>query len=311
MGHMSTKLWPMSHSDNDEDDNLPRLDIQSLIQGKTANVLTMVQNRSLKSNETRHSPTRQAKMKISYYREVSPTSAAISSSISFFSSENSDASDFEDGNTVSSSSLVSGFKVSTPDSTEGQTAQKPQPGIPHDSSPALCTPKKDRTALQIRSTPPSVSNQPSSPRKRQALPPSPYKTNDKRFWDEEVTAKWVDKHSVKSPLKGLTSCSKDLKAGKIQKQAFQKSKNELASQYLSLIDTKVFDGELDRITKPTGGVHLVWNSHLQTTAGRAAWRKEKMIERFNDDTLPERITKTVLHHASIQLSSKVIDCEGR
>jgi len=156
-----------------------------------------------------------------------------------------------------------------------------------------------------------VSNQPSSPRKRQALPPSPYKTNDKRFWDEEVTAKWVDKHSVKSPLKGLTSCSKDLKAGKIQKQAFQKSKNELASQYLLLIDTKVFDGELDRITKPTGGVHLVWNSHLQTTAGRAAWRKEKTIERFNDDTLPERITKTVLHHASIQLSSKVIDCEGR
>ena len=67
------------------------------------------------------------------------------------------------------------------------------------------------------------------------------------------------------------------------------------------------NGQVTKLTEPTGGVRLVWSKKLQSTAGRAIWRREAI--RTNAEEGQVSATK-YRHHASIELAEKVIDDEG-
>ncbi|ODQ56423.1 hypothetical protein SAICODRAFT_38939, partial [Saitoella complicata NRRL Y-17804] len=72
-------------------------------------------------------------------------------------------------------------------------------------------------------------------------------------------------------------------------------RDEIAMNFIREIDDTVCGGELSKKCEAAGGVTLTWNVRLQTTAGRATWKK----------------TKTDIHRANIELSPKVIDSEER
>lgn len=74
------------------------------------------------------------------------------------------------------------------------------------------------------------------------------------------------------------------------KTAFLKVRDDLAQQLIKELDEAVFEGRLPSDLK------IVWNGRLNTTAGRASWKRNK---------------ETGGHDAEIELSVKVVDCEDK
>jgi len=85
------------------------------------------------------------------------------------------------------------------------------------------------------------------------------------------------------------------------KKAFEASKHRLAEDFLNELDETITGGEIARLAASTGGVKIVWSKKLNSTAGRANWRKE---------TARKGEEVRVRHEASVELAEKVIDCEG-
>lgn len=154
------------------------------------------------------------------------------------------------------------------------------------------------------------------------------------FWDRSEVDSWNEKHSPrkqlfvptapKSPEKKMaiaTADVEDAKRRRTEKKAFEARKRDLAVAFLKELDDTITGGELARLAEPTGGVSIVWNNKLNTTAGRANWRREKIrriaaataARTAGDDEAkgsPEQ-TVTVRHHAEIELAEKVIDSDER
>lgn len=89
---------------------------------------------------------------------------------------------------------------------------------------------------------------------------------------------------------------------------FEETKRMLAETFLGQLDTALTEGKIAELAKSTGGVKLLWTKSLNTTAGRANWKKETVRTTAADGT------ETSLqhhHHASIELAEKVIDDEHR
>ncbi|ODA77110.1 hypothetical protein RJ55_07628 [Drechmeria coniospora] len=105
---------------------------------------------------------------------------------------------------------------------------------------------------------------------------------------------------VKAPTKG--------KAKKTAKKAFDAEKHSIAEQFLLELDTEITHGEILKMTKLTGGVKLVWSKTLNTTAGRANWKREMIRSKQADGMV---VAVSYKHHASIELAEKVIDDENR
>ncbi|PTD09718.1 HMG box-containing protein C19G7.04 [Fusarium culmorum] len=125
---------------------------------------------------------------------------------------------------------------------------------------------------------------------------------------------WNEQHSprklmlppvTKSPKKA--SPKKDPK--KETKKSFAARKHALAESFLLELDNKITQGRIAELAEPTGGVKLVWTKTLNTTAGRACWRRE--IIRTTRKADGEQISVSYKHHASIELAEKVIDDEHR
>jgi len=76
---------------------------------------------------------------------------------------------------------------------------------------------------------------------------------------------------------------------------------------LKELDNKITNGEIAQLTCITGGVAIIWSKKLNSTAGRANWRRESTTKKYADG----RIDKTYKHHANIELAEKVIDDEDR
>ncbi|PHH71668.1 hypothetical protein CDD82_6383 [Ophiocordyceps australis] len=91
------------------------------------------------------------------------------------------------------------------------------------------------------------------------------------------------------------------------KSIFDNRKDTVAKDFLSELDAKITKGEIARLTQLTGGVKVIWTKSLNTTAGRANWRRETTQSRPADGTakLEQR------HHASIELAEKVINDESK
>lgn len=172
------------------------------------------------------------------------------------------------------------------------------------------TPKQDRFT-----TPPSTPPKPiqpkglTSPTKKIQIPKTPHRPSTDAFWSQDIVNDWNEQHSPrklvlspakKSPVK--TSPKKETK------KAFGARKHAIAEDFLRELDQEITQGRIAELAESTGGVKIVWSKTLNTTAGRANWKRETLRTKQADGT---QVSVTYKHHASIELAEKVIDDEHR
>ncbi|UNI17293.1 hypothetical protein JDV02_003648 [Purpureocillium takamizusanense] len=145
-----------------------------------------------------------------------------------------------------------------------------------------------------------------SPRKRDAIPKTPHRPSVDAFWNKELVDGWNEQHSPqKAPnLRLAPSPAKERREKAAEKKSFDARKVALAEDFLRQLNEKIADGKISELAKPTGGVKLIWTKTLNTTAGRANWKRETIRTKQTDGTI---IAVNHMHHASIELAEKVID----
>lgn len=168
-----------------------------------------------------------------------------------------------------------------------------------------------------------------SPTKRlHRIPPSPHRPSIDAFWSAEVINDWNDRYSPQKPRspRKLYSVREDDespsdspkkspekspgkrdKAAVERRKAFNERKLALAEEFLKVLDEKVAEGKVSAMAQSAGGIKIVWSKKLNSTAGRANWKREALRSKNADGAA----VTTYRHHASIELAEKVIDDEGR
>lgn len=147
------------------------------------------------------------------------------------------------------------------------------------------------------------------------------------FWSREFVDDWNDEHSprkqlfpdaAKSPSKAspakkkTNNPAKPAVSAREAKKAFEKTKHELAAKFLQELDATITQGQLGELAASTGGIQVTWTNKLNTTAGRANWKRETVRTRTSSaDGGAEVVTVSHRHRASIELAEKVIDDEHR
>ncbi|KAF4463567.1 HMG box-containing [Fusarium albosuccineum] len=166
------------------------------------------------------------------------------------------------------------------------------------------------------STPPKTSKPKGlmSPTKRIQIPETPHRPNMDAFWDQDLVDEWNDHHSPRKLLlppvtKSPSKASPKKEPKKETKKSFGARKHALAESFLVELDREITQGKIAELAESTGGVKLVWTKTLNTTAGRASWRRETTRTTRKADGA--QISVTYKHHASIELAEKVIDDEHR
>jgi predicted SprT family Zn-dependent metalloprotease len=148
------------------------------------------------------------------------------------------------------------------------------------------------------------------------------------FWEQDVINEWNDEYSPqkkvkpKPKLQPNEDLSGDLlfsptkkspikqdRAVRDAKKAFSEKKRVLAESFLAELDTKITGGKISELAASTSGVQIIWSKKLNTTAGRANWKRETIESLCPvDGKIPP---PTYRHHAAIELAEKVIDDEDR
>ena len=118
----------------------------------------------------------------------------------------------------------------------------------------------------------------------------------------------ISRGPVKKKAPEVTATT-NVKQIREQRKAFAERKHAIAEAFLDELDTTISDGRIRQLSKPTGGIKLVWSKTLKTTAGRANWRREQI--RIRTGPLPTDTHVEIRHHCSIELAEKVIDDEER
>ncbi|KAK2802832.1 hypothetical protein FQN50_007238 [Emmonsiellopsis sp. PD_5] len=103
--------------------------------------------------------------------------------------------------------------------------------------------------------------------------PSPSSSPTKR----STTKRSPTKSPTKSSLAAAAAAEKRAAAAK--KREFDEQKVALAEDFLKVLDDSVTGGEVQRLAAPTGGVKIVWSNKLNTTAGRANWKREAAVRK--------------------------------
>ncbi|OJJ40342.1 hypothetical protein ASPWEDRAFT_99460 [Aspergillus wentii DTO 134E9] len=210
----------------------------------------------------------------------------------------------------------------------------------------LDSPSSESESVQILETPPTspTKNRLQSPTKQKALiPPTPYRESVDAFWSQEATNDWVDQHSPRKKLEDLlqefeesdnddrqqpdimprarpvkkepkTPSKTALKKAEMEqkkaalalKKSFDSRKASFAEDFLKVLDDAVSGGQVQKQAKDTGGVRITWSKTLQTTAGRASWKRERIRTSGNGSD-----TKVSKEHAIIELAERIIDNEDR
>ncbi|KAL2129485.1 hypothetical protein VTI74DRAFT_7694 [Chaetomium olivicolor] len=163
---------------------------------------------------------------------------------------------------------------------------------------------------------------------------TPHRPSSDMFWSQEFVDDWNDQHSPRKQLfpdaiaarhrspakpspakKPSTTAAVKKPSNREAKKAFSQTKHSLASSFLHELDSTITSGQLASLSASTGGIKLVWTNKLNTTAGRANWKRETIRTRnlsIATTTKPGAPESTsVKHHASIELAEKVIDSEHR
>jgi predicted SprT family Zn-dependent metalloprotease len=145
------------------------------------------------------------------------------------------------------------------------------------------------------------------------------------FWRQDVINEWNDEYSPRKAEKPRPKKNKnefDMLHKKIcqgkqsrqtgeAKKAFAQRKHDIAETFLQELDAVITDGKISELATVTGGIKIIWSKKLNTTAGRANWRRET-IKTATIDTNDKSIAEiTYRHYASIELAEKVIDDEDR
>jgi predicted SprT family Zn-dependent metalloprotease len=204
--------------------------------------------------------------------------------------------------------------------------------ILHFSPPRLATRPKQRTPERPVTPPPaspSKSKLVSPSKTRTRIPTPPMRQSLDAFWSPNEVNEWNDKHSprkaIGSPKKNpflpssestsptsspkKSSPTKRSSAEVQAKKDFAARKHALAESFLTELDETITSGQIAALSASTGGVRILWSKTLNSTAGRANWRRETTRTRASP-TAPATTT-TQKHHASIELAEKVIDDEER
>jgi predicted SprT family Zn-dependent metalloprotease len=162
-----------------------------------------------------------------------------------------------------------------------------------------------------------------SPKKLPRIPAATHSPSTDDFWKADVVNEWNDEFSPQKPLKPLSlepspedltgsprkaNPAKKDKALIERKKRFNENKHAIALSFLRELDEEITDGKVSSLAASTGGVTIVWSKKLNTTAGRANWKREAIRSRPLGTAPP---TTTYRHHASIELAEKVIDDEDR
>ncbi|KAK4496936.1 hypothetical protein PRZ48_011385 [Zasmidium cellare] len=191
--------------------------------------------------------------------------------------------------------------------------------------------KVSKTAVIERpSTPPppaspSKSKLQSPSKKAPRIPTPPLRPSLDAFWTADAINDWNDQYSPQKPLKSprkpklqpsakeaspttspnnLLSPAKRTKADLAAIKDFNARKITLAETFLSELDTTITQSRISALSSSTGGVQLIWSNTLNSTAGRANWRRETTKSRSTDSVQHK-------HFASIELATKVISTEHR
>jgi predicted SprT family Zn-dependent metalloprotease len=155
------------------------------------------------------------------------------------------------------------------------------------------------------------------------IPETPHGPSLDVFWSREFVDDWNDEHSPVKKLSFPSHKKCPTKAdsqqpgsraqsgpkstpGRQTKKTFESKKHELARSFLEELDTVITGGRLGELAKATGGIQLNWTNKLNTTAGRANWKRETIRTSTSSGVDVQH-----KHHASIDLAEKVIDDETR
>ncbi len=158
---------------------------------------------------------------------------------------------------------------------------------------------------------------------------TPHRPSMDAFWSQDVINEWNDAFSLgetpkprpkvdddkldddlrpKSPNK--KSQSRRDRAALEAKKEFAQRKHEIADAFLRELDKVITDGKVSEMAKSTGGIKIIWSKTLNTTAGRANWRRETIMS-GPLVTGSKPAETSYRHHASIELAEKVIDNKDR
>jgi len=152
------------------------------------------------------------------------------------------------------------------------------------------------------------------------------------FWQQDIINDWNDEYSPRktpaarprllpsdstsnilfSPKKSPTK--QEDKAAKEAKKAFSEIKHALAESFLKELDETITNNQVSTLAASTGGIKIFWSKKLNTTAGRANWKRETLHPKSSTATsssAPTNTQVTYRHHATIELAEKVIDDEHR
>lgn len=211
-----------------------------------------------------------------------------------------------------------------------KTTRSTRKAPPRPTTPPATTPPPSPSKGKITS--PSKNTQP--------IARAPFRPSIDAFWSATVVNEWNDQYSPKkdcltsprkkrfqelqnrsnsfgsdgdegyeSPTASVrkTSPTKKNAAALKLKKDFEARKHSIAEQFLKELDDRITDGKISSLAESTGGVKLVWSRTLNSTAGRANWRRETIRRTSSDGTK----TTEYRHEASIELAEKVIDDEDR
>ncbi|KAF2144706.1 uncharacterized protein K452DRAFT_245778 [Aplosporella prunicola CBS 121167] len=162
-----------------------------------------------------------------------------------------------------------------------------------------------------------------SPSKKNRIPTPPHQQNTDAFWSQEVINSWNDEHSPQKPLfprpkattgtepqpsslSGKLSPTKKNPSAVQARKSFEKAKHQIAQDFLEELDEVISGGKISEMAADCGGVKLIWSKKLNSTAGRANWKRESVRVQESGATMMR-----FKHHASIELAEKVIDDEDR
>ncbi|PBP19203.1 sprT family metallopeptidase [Diplocarpon rosae] len=190
-------------------------------------------------------------------------------------------------------------------------------------SPSESTPPKVSRETRFTTPPGSPVLQPrrlQSPKKQPPrIPSAPHRPSMDSFWQQDMVNDWNDEYSpqkflqstsnplLKEQVSPRKSPTKQDQVARDAKKAFSVSKHALAESFLTELDDKLTHGEIAKLAAPTGGVRIIWSKKLNTTAGRASWRRETI----KPSSASEEGKPIHRHHAAIELAEKVIDDEER
>jgi predicted SprT family Zn-dependent metalloprotease len=168
-----------------------------------------------------------------------------------------------------------------------------------------------------------------SPRKGPRIPMTPHGPSMDAFWDPDVINEWNEEYSPrKTPKSGYDFSNDGLEIGlptspnkksksmrdpkeREAKKAFTQKKHDIAEAFLRELDEAITNGKVSEMAALTDGIKIIWNKKLNTTAGRANWKRETMRSTTRGADGKPEMKITYRHYAFIELAEKVINDEER